>query len=136
MISDSKKSKVLRMFARTDSEVDPEAKATKFLEAIALTDEIVEEETNPNELVWIANIRRSNCRAVVKALGQVRTVSLAACFAYSKVVSSFSLELLEGIKTNKDIRRILERFFAMHCPIDITPRFTQVMLGEIPPICN
>ena len=48
MISNLKKSEVLRMFARTDSEVDPEAKATKFLEAIALTNEIVKEETNPN----------------------------------------------------------------------------------------
>ena len=133
MISDSKKSEVRRMFARTDAEADPETKATKFLEAIALTDEIVEEETNPNELVWIANIRRSNCRAVVKALGQVRTVSMAACFAYSKVVSSFSLELRQEIETNKDMRGILERFFAMHLPLEVAPRLTQVMLGEILP---
>ena len=133
MISDLKKLEVRRMFARTDAEADPEAKATKFLEAIALTDEIVEEETNPNELVWIANIRHSNCRAVVKALGQVRTVSMAACFAYSKVVSSFSLELRQEIETNKDIRGILERFFAMHLSLDVAPRFTQALLGETTP---
>jgi hypothetical protein len=131
MISNSMKLEILQMFAWAESEADPEGKAMKFLEAIDLTTSFVGEEVSPGELVWIANVRCSNCRMLVKALQQLRNTSLTAWMAYCKVISNFSQELREEISKNKDVRRAVDHFFAMHCPLNVAPRVTKVMLGEI-----
>ena len=131
MISNSMKLEILQMFAWTESESDPEGKAAKFLEAIDLTVSAVGDEVSPDDLVWIANVRCSNCRMLIKVLQQLRNTSLTAWMAYSKVISNFSLELREEISKNKDVRRVVDHFFAMHCPLNLAPRVTKAILGEI-----
>lgn len=131
MISNTIQVDMQRLFAMAETEADPERKAARYLEAIEMAEAAIEDERDLSTLAWIANVRRSNCRALTNSLQNKRNMPLSAWSAYCEVIGKLRQELIEEALENQDVRRALNHFFALQLPFNLAPKASKLMLGEI-----